>query len=99
MNNKDIITKIKAEIERLNTQPPKPIPQITEAGYHLALKDVLSLLDTLESENPMQEGLEEEMEKFIETFGWGKTKHLAEKELISATARHFAKWGAEHLKE
>ena len=40
--------------------------------------------------------LEEEMEKFIETFGWGKTKHLAEKELISATARHFAEWGAKH---
>ena len=50
-------------------------------------------------EQPVCEGLEEETEKFIETFGWGKTKHLAEKELVSATARHFAKWGAEHLKK
>ena len=43
------------------------------------------------------EELEEEMEKFIETFGWGKTKHLAEKELISTTARHFAQWQKEQM--
>ena len=47
-------------------------------------------------EQPVCEGLEEETEKFIETFGWGKTKHIAEKELISATARHFAQWQKQH---
>lgn len=43
--------------------------------------------------------MEEETEKFIETFGWGKTKHLAEKELISATARHFYELGCRRTAE
>lgn len=40
-----------------------------------------------------EEDLEKEKEKFIESFGWGKTRHLAEKELISITARHFYELG------
>lgn len=57
--------------------------------------DVDKYMDEIRGREP-DKSLEEEMDKFIETFGWGKTKHLAEKELISATARHFAKWQADH---
>ena len=37
--------------------------------------------------------MEKEIASFITQFGWGNTKHLAEKELINCTARHFAEWG------
>lgn len=106
-----IIDKIRAEIERqiadLQHKEDRAWDSMDEYGDEDAmwyqggrksLVRLLSFLDTLESEKPIG-GLEEEMAKFIETFGWGKTKHLAEKELISATARHFAQWGAERQKE
>lgn len=37
--------------------------------------------------------LEKEIASFITQFGWGNTKHLAEKELINRTARHFYELG------
>lgn len=43
-------------------------------------------------EIPTNLDLEGEIESFIQEFGWGKTKHLAEKELINCTASHFAQW-------
>jgi len=74
-------------------------------SIHVTYKDIQDL-ESIDPKHLVHEKMEEpdkslveEMEKFIETFGWGKTKHLAEKELISATARHFAEWGAEHLKK
>lgn len=89
----DKIALIKAEIERLYNDKSYSEDR-WDMGYDCACEDIMSFLSTL-SEEP-DKSLEEEMDKFIETFGWGKTKHLAEKELISATARHFAKWGARH---
>ncbi len=88
-----IIERIRAEVERLYDEANN----YDDSRHYLG--EVLSFLSDLEKSEKPSEGLEEEMERFIETFGWGKTKHLAEKELISATARHFAKWGAEHAKK
>jgi len=57
------------------------------------------LLDEMRYEQPVCGGLEKEVASFIETFGWGKTKHLAEKELINTTARHFYELGKQSKRE
>lgn len=67
-------------------------------GAKLELIDILAWLDTLESEKPMQEGLEEEIKSWIPPIKVkvdedvrGIMKHIREwGELI---ARHFAEWG------
>ena len=97
MTTQELIEKIIAEIEhRIKANKTKHgFPAGTLCAVRIeAYEDIISLINSLPEEP--DKSLKEEMDKFIETFGWGKTKHLAEKELISATTRHFAKWGAEH---
>ena len=69
MTNAELIAKIKAEIERL-----KGIGGIVpldnreqKTGYESALIDIEIFLSTLESEKPMQEGLEKEITTWIPT--------------------------------
>ena len=93
MTNEELITKFKAEIERR-----KCYISVT----HFA-EELLSFLSTLESEKPMQEGLEEEISKSIENLEGCTTKingnpeyHLINDDDLREFARHFAEWGAEH---
>ena len=106
------IEKIKAKIERLKSQLVRgacaaQIEMETNCKEE-AYDEVLSFLSTLESEKPMDlDGLDEEVHSFfdecIEVYEvplYGKVKE----EVITAdcyeiTARHFAQWGAEHLKK
>ena len=68
------------------------------AGYAY-LDKVLSFLDTLESEKPMnQDGLEEEMEEFFETMPVLEHENIFDV-TFQKIARHFAEWGAEHLRD
>ena len=67
MTNAELIAKIKAEIERL-----KGIGGIVpldnreqKTGYESALIDIETFLDSLESKKPMQEGLEEEVKRYL----------------------------------
>lgn len=96
MTDKELLAKIKAEIERQLSDKE----EIGDLGGMWALQDVLSFLDTLEeSEKPMnQEGLEEEIDRFED---WMETYNQADYPTSITTrdiARHFAEWGAEHLK-
>ena len=54
--------------------------------------------DIKETEKPMQDGLEEEMEKFFETMPVLEHENIFDV-TFQNIARHFAKWGAEHLKK
>lgn len=88
------IEQIKAEIERL-MDGYKPIvgggDELT--GAHIALAKLLSFLDTLESEKPMnQEGLEEE----IKRYGREEMPVVLESDL-NDIARHFANWQKEQM--
>lgn len=83
-----IIEQIKAEIERRITD--------NTFGAKLELIDILAWLDTLESEKPMnQERFEEEVEKCLKHY----QMIAVGKRDFTDIARHFAQWGAEHLKE
>lgn len=83
-----IIEQIKAEIERLHAEHSSRYGT-DEAG--LVLENLEDFLSTLESEKPMdQDGLEEEIKRYYDD--WDGNCRYAQ------TARHFAKWGAEHLK-
>ena len=138
MTNKELIDKIRQEIETLDGVDYPCDNSEQEVGYHLALDEVGRFLDSLSVEddregiepyNPVYDeaylnekikkateswkgvdvdamldecrgravdapevDLEKEIASFITQFGWGNTKHLAEKELINCTARHFAEW-------
>ena len=86
MTNAELITKIKAEIER-------------REGYisvtHFA-EDLISFLSTLESEKPMnpEEELNGEIKKFVAEYDYERSEDIL---LIAIVARHFAKWQAEQL--
>ena len=86
-----IIEQIKAEIER------QYLEQIGEfaTGRLVEDADTLSSLSTLESEKPInQDGLDEEIKRYIDEYY--KADSMV---LIAHVARHFAQWGAEHLKK
>lgn len=105
MTNAELITKIKSEIERRIKIQDDWAGRKVLPGRDLAfavkeeLKQLLSFLDTLESETPMNlEGLEEEIDRIVKCekeFMNFKYKS----QLIGYIARHFAQWGAEHLKK
>ena len=105
MTNEELLAKIKAEIERLKSieYPCDNSQQAT--GFFNAIDRMTDFLDTLESEKPTNpEGLEEEISKSIENLEGCTTKvggtpeyHLINDEGLREFARHFAKWGAEHL--
>ena len=100
MTNAELLAKIRQEIERRITD--------NTFGAKLELIDILAWLDTLESEKPMQEGLEEEIATYLKD--WEDDEeiglHLStdngcvtiELDDIRDLARHFAQWGAEHAK-
>ena len=106
MTNTEIIQAIKAEIERrIHSIETCPFIEaefgasVKRDGELIAYKDLLSFLDTLESEKPMQEGLEEELDRFIasgksvtiEDCGTYKVSYHD----FNKVARHFAEWGKE----
>ena len=94
-----IIETMKTEIERL-----KEIGGIVpldnreqKTGYESALIDIETFLESLESEKPM-EGLEEELDRIVKCEK-EFMNFQCKSQLIGYVARHFAKWGAEHLKK
>lgn len=99
-----IIEQIKAEIERLTDELELQARENAEANngeatdYCFGVVDMqmnlISFLDTLESEKPMQEGLENEAVSYCFDNGLNLSPRVA-----TDFARHFAKWGAEHLKK
>lgn len=101
------IEKIKAEIDKRYAEYREKMKS-DDFTYYEGMADALDLfeqfIDSLESEKPMeQEGLEEELDRFIasgksvtvEDCGTYKVSYHDFKKV----ARHFAKWGAEHLKK
>ena len=95
MTNAELLTKIKAEIERRLLEKDHGFEDEADYGYHCCLKDIKQFLSTLESEKPMeQEGLEEEIERYLPNIPENPYN-----EELRVFARHFAKWGAEHLKK
>ena len=98
MTNAELIAKIKAEIERLKDENKKikcPANERYCSGYDDAFYDLLSFLSTLESEKPMNQ---KELEREIERCLWQLSDDPSNEEL-RMFARHFAQWGAEHLKK
>lgn len=94
----EMIKKIKAEIgkrielhDSLASNTESEMIANLEIGAAQALDDLLSFISTLESEKPMmQDGLEEEIKRYYNDMD-GDCRY-------AQTARHFAKWGAEHAK-
>lgn len=99
MTNAELIQKIRAEIERL----------IEESDFDESanLYSLLSFLDTLELEKPMQEGLEEEIheynkERFDEYFPEQDGDFISEVDFMTCldrVARHFYDLGLNARKE
>lgn len=61
------------------------------------MKEVSDNIDKILGRQPV-EGLEEEMEKFFETMPVLEHENIFE-DTFQNIARHFAEWGAEHLKK
>lgn len=91
-----IIEKIRAKIERLKEENNNIRCDSNKAycqGYGDAFVDLLPFLDTLESEEPNQEELEKEINRFRTIF-----QDECDPRVINEVAYHFAQWGAEHAK-
>ena len=93
MTNKEIIATIKAEVERrielhdsLASNAESEMIANLEIGAAQALEDLLPLFSVLGTENPL--GLEEEIKRYYDDMD-GDCRY-------AQTARHFAKWGANH---
>jgi hypothetical protein len=68
-----------------------------DSNHHIQAAEcasILDFLDTFESEKSMQEELEEEIERYLP-----KIPENPYNEELRIFARHFAQWGAEHLKK
>ena len=99
MTNAELIAKIKAEIEKrkcsikmycLKSGHDKRYDVVSEQ-----FENILSFLSTLESEKPMDlEELEKEAVNYCFDNGLNLSPSVA-----TDFARHFAQWGAEHLKK
>lgn len=96
MANAELISKIKAEIERLyDGDAPKHDPQCDFSdGYFTALSKIDEFLDTLESEKPIEE-LEKEIQKYLESKGVGYGGWIDgwKDEDLREIARHFFNLG------
>ena len=99
-----IVEQIRAEVERLKETAKLMKLSTYKSGWNSAMNAVLQLLSTLEKERekPMNsnEGLEEEFIRYIhekdaEVSERGESTYAQED--LEDIARHFAKWGAEHL--
>lgn len=104
MTNEELIDKIKAEIERQEKQCPLD----TYEGRHklFILGGLKTFISTLESEKPMQEGLEEEINLAWERLEKDYSPSVLDKTTIlvsglvgekqfSKIAHHFADWQKE----
>jgi hypothetical protein len=91
-----IIEKIKAEIEKRLALQSLIKGEFAE-GSRDALNGLLSFLSTLESKKPMK-GLEEEIDRLWESFADEMEGPHNLFDIYARLARHFAEWGAEHLK-
>ena len=99
MTNAELLAKIKAEIERrIKTQEywvGKTFPG-TELAFVVKeeLKQLLSFLDTLESEKPIEE-LEKEIQEYLESKGVGYGGWIDgwKDEDLREIARHFFNLG------
>lgn len=67
-----------------------PLAPNQKTGYLFAIADILSFISTLESEKPMQEELEEEIERYLPNIPENPYN-----EELRVFARHFAKWQKE----
>lgn len=98
MTNEEIIETVRAEIERLMDEYKPIMGGVDElTGAHVVLAKLLSFLDTIESEKPI-DGLEEEIVKVCKDFAfplYGLDDEFG-RELINKIARHFAQWSWEH---
>ena len=95
MTNAELLAKIKAEIERLKSieYPCDNSQQAT--GFFNALDRMTDFFSTLESEKPMQEGLEEEYKDYVEDDPvYGK---LVNRIAGLSIARHFTEWQKEQM--
>lgn len=104
MTNTELIQKIRAEIERLKVD----YLNRSYTFVPVAMVHLLDFLDTLESEKPMQEGLEEEIGAYFKDWyvdesdqGYSLKTPTGSAVMghMKNVARHFAQWGAEHLKK
>lgn len=114
MTNSGLISKIKAEIERLKGQLIRgacaaQIEMETNCKEE-AYDELLSFLSTLESEKPIIPDLEKELARFYLKDLCGSEKDEIPKATLHHNfpimwddlrdlAHHFAQWGAEHLKK
>ncbi len=115
MTNAELIQKIRNEIERRKAYQKQMYERRLPDGrpnYDWAeslaimreLEELLSFLDTLESEKPMnQDELEKEYQEFCKDYPFPWSSQYVNREYIDelclSVARHFAQWGAEHLKK
>lgn len=101
MNNMDIIEPIRAWIKRIEEEFEKGCNYYLDnseqaVGYQNALMDFENFINKL-PKIPVSKELEEEYDKYIIT-----DHHLYERLYGRGgldIARHFAEWGAEHLKK
>ena len=104
----ELIQQIKAEIERrieaYNVSiekyagKKKSLKAERDSWKWAELKSLLSFLDTLQ-EQPVCEGLEEEIGRLWESFADEMEGPHNLFDIYARLARHFAQWGAEHLKK
>ena len=103
MTNTELIQKIKVEIERMNAIAKADVTnnkgemKVWNQGIVTAYSYVLSFLSEL-SEKCGQEEPCEELDNEIKRMMVKTPFFIRGKDLI-AFARHFAQWGAEHLKK
>jgi hypothetical protein len=105
-----IIEQIKAEIERqqkenVNYDENGGFASYCDFSAWSALDSMLTFVSGLEeTEKPKQDGLEEEIQRFLSNAtkmdkGEWKGKYPISEMGFGVVARHFAQWGAEHLKK
>ena len=110
MTNEELIAKIKAEIERqqkenVNYDENGGFASYCDHSTWLTLESMLTFVSGLEeTEKPMnQDGLEQEIIKCWQEWVSPSNKQSVEGVLplseFAFFARHFAEWGAEHLKK
>lgn len=101
MTAQELLTAIRAEIERRKGQAKEHYNEPYSIGRCDAFSEMLNFIYSLEEklEKPI-DGLEEELEKEINK---AIKSDLCPEEIsdydFCCIARHFAKWGAEHLKK
>ena len=105
MSNNELLSKINAEIERLKDENRKikcPANERYCSGYDDAFYDLVPFLNTLESEKPMnQDGLEKEIQKYLESkgIGYGGWIDGWKDEDLREIARHFYDLGCTRTAE